>query len=33
VVVLFGLGIVAVPSGLMASALAKQPNPGSEDGE
>ncbi|MCY3786307.1 MAG: ion transporter [bacterium] len=33
VLVLFGLGIVAVPSGLMASALAKQPNPGSEDGE
>ena len=28
VLVLFGLGIVAVPSGLMASALAKQPNPG-----
>lgn len=27
VLVLFGLGIVAVPSGLMASALAKQPNP------
>lgn len=33
VLVLFGLGIVAVPSGLMASALAKQPNPGSEDPE
>lgn len=30
VLVLFGLGIVAVPSGLMASALAKQPNPGEE---
>ncbi len=28
VLVLFGLGIVAVPSGLMASALSKQPNPG-----
>jgi voltage-gated potassium channel len=27
VLVLFGLGIVAVPSGLMASALSKQPNP------
>ena len=32
VLVLFGLGIVAVPSGLMASALAKQPNPGERDG-
>lgn len=30
VLVLFGLGIVAVPSGLMASALAKQPNPGEQ---
>lgn len=30
VLVLFGLGIVAVPSGLMASALSKQPNPGAK---
>ena len=30
VLVLFGLGIVAVPSGLMASALSKQPNRGRE---
>lgn len=30
VLVLFGLGIVAVPSGLMASALSKQPNPGED---
>ena len=33
VLVLFGLGIVAVPSGLMASALAKQPNTHSKDRE
>ena len=32
VLVLFGLGIVAVPSGLMASALSKQPNPGEKPG-
>ena len=33
VLVLFGLGIVAVPSGLMASALSKQPNPNKEPDE
>lgn len=33
VLVLFGLGIVAVPSGLMASALAKQPNPRDEEAQ
>lgn len=27
VIVLFGLGIVAIPSGLMASALSKRPDP------